>query len=336
MPKKVPFNRAYLTHKEESNIKEALLRNKLSGDGDFTKKCEKLLESKYKCKKVLLTSSCTDALEITSTLLNIQAGDEVIVPSYTFVSTANAFANKGAKIVFIDSLKQHPNMNHKLLHKAITKKTKAIIPVHYGGFACDMDYIMKLAEEYQIIVIEDAAHSLDSQYKKKYLGTLAHMGTFSFHDTKNITCGEGGALFINDSKFIKDCEIIREKGTNRASFFRGEIDKYSWVSLGSSHLPSEITAAFLYAQLEKIDDIQELRQKNWQQYHNEIKSNNLFEKMPLEYRANAHLFYLKAKNIDTREKIILKLKELGIGACFHYLPLESSEFAQKNFPKKTV
>ncbi len=252
----IPYNKPYLTGKEVNYIYDAVNSGKLSGNGKYTKLCQDFFCKKYGFKKSLLTNSCTDALEMASILLNLQLGDEVIVPSYTFVSTANAFVLRGAKIVFTDSYENHPNIDVSKLEALITEKTKAIVVVHYSGVACDMDKIMELANKYNIYVIEDAAQAIDSYYKDKALGSIGHLGTFSFHETKNIISGEGGMLVVNDDKFIERAEIIWEKGTNRAAFFRGEVDKYGWVDIGSSYLPSELTAAFLYAQLECINDIQ--------------------------------------------------------------------------------
>lgn len=327
----VNFSRPYLTGNELKYIERALVLGKLSGDGNFTKLCESFFEKRYGTLRALLTHSCTDALEMVATVVGIKPGDEVIVPSYTFVSTANAFALRGAKVIFLDSRSDHPNMNVDLLESAITDKTKIIAPVHYGGYPCDMDRIMELAQKRGIIVVEDAAHSIESACGARQLGCMGHFGTFSFHDTKNLTCGEGGALFVNDSRFVETAEIVREKGTNRASFFRGEVDKYSWVSLGSSHLPSEITASFLWAQLDELERIQEIRKSHWQRYQDNIQNCRLYKKMEDNFRSNAHLFYLQATNLRVRSEILSALKEKGIGACFHYLPLEESSFGKENF-----
>ena len=277
----IPFNKPYLSGKETDYIREAVLSGKISGDGLFTKRCHDFFEQKYGFKKVLLTTSCTDALEMAAILIDIQPGDEVIMPSYTFVSTANAFVLRGARIVFADSNKDNPNIDTDLIETLITPKTKAIVPIHYAGIACDMDKIMSLAEKYKLFVVEDAAQAIDSYFKDRPLGSIGHLAAFSFHETKNIISGEGGILIINDKRFIERAEIIREKGTNRSAFFRGEVNKYEWVDIGSSFLPSDIIAAFLFAQLENLNDIQEKRKQIWQTYHNNLK--------PLEYEGKIRL-----------------------------------------------
>jgi len=258
----IPFNKPYLTGKELEYIGDAVSRGKISGNGHYTKKCHEFFQERYGFKKCLLTTSCTDALEMAAILCDIQQGDEVIVPSYTFVSSANAFVLRGAKIVFADSRNDTPGIDESKIEALITPRTKVIVPVHYAGFACDMDIIMDIANRYSLLVVEDAAHGIDSFYKGRPLGSIGHLGCFSFHETKNIQCGEGGMLIINDEKFVKRAEIIWEKGTNRSAFWRGEIDKYGWVDIGSSFLPSEICAAFLFAQLENMDDIQLKRKKS--------------------------------------------------------------------------
>lgn len=328
---KIPFNKPYLTGKETDYIKEAVASKKISGDGIFTKKCHEFFEKKYGFKKVLLTTSCTDALEMAAILLDIKEGDEVIAPSYTFVSTVNAFVLRGAKIVFCDSATENPNINVKQIEKLITPKTKAIIPVHYAGIACDMDEIMRIANKHNLFVVEDAAQAIDSFYKGKSLGSIGHLAAFSFHETKNIISGEGGMLVINDERFIKRAEIIREKGTNRSAFFRGEIDKYGWVDIGSSFLPSEIIAAFLYAQIENLDDIQNKRKHIWNLYHGSLKPLSDARKIKLpfipDYAANnAHMFYIVCKSLDERTKLIEHLKKKQINAVFHYLSLHKSPF----------
>ncbi|MFN3315813.1 MAG: dTDP-4-amino-4,6-dideoxygalactose transaminase, partial [Raineya sp.] len=267
---KIGFNKPYFTGKETAYIKEAVEKSHISGDGFFTKKCHQFFENRYGFKKCLLTTSCTDALEMAAILINIQPKDEVIIPAYTFVSTANAFVLRGAKIVFADSQAQHPNIDAYQIEKLITPKTKAIVVVHYAGMACDMEKIAAIAQKYNLFLIEDAAQAIEACYKHKPLGSFGHLSAFSFHETKNIISGEGGMLVINDEKMIKRAEIIREKGTNRSAFFRGEIDKYGWVDVGSSFLPSEIIAAFLYAQLENIEDIQQRRHQIWQIYYQNL------------------------------------------------------------------
>jgi dTDP-4-amino-4,6-dideoxygalactose transaminase len=327
----IPFNIPYLTGKELHYIAQAISAGHISGNGQFTKKCQYFFEERWGIRKCLLTTSCTDALEMSALLLNIQAGDEVIVPSYTFVSSALAFVRQGAKIVFVDSKKDHPNLDEDLLEDLITPKTKAIIPVHYAGVACDMDRIMALAEKYDLFVVEDAAQAIDSYYKGKPLGSIGHLGCFSFHETKNIQCGEGGMLAINDERFVKRSEIIWEKGTNRAEFFRGEVNKYGWVDIGSSFLPSDITAAFLYAQLENLESIQAKRMQIWSEYYKGIgslTSKGHFQIPPIpEYATNnGHMFYLVCNSTEERNGLIKHLKENGIHAVFHYQNLQESVY----------
>ncbi len=327
----IPFNRPYLTGKETRYIKQAVLSGKISGNGLFTSKCHQFFEREYGFKKALLTTSCTDALEMAALLIDACPDDEIIVPSYTFVSTANAFVMRGAKIVFVDSSEQSPHLNADLIEGLITSKTKAIVPVHYAGIACDMEKIMSLAERYGLFVIEDAAHSVDSFYKGKPLGSVGHLGAFSFHETKNVIAGEGGMLAINDDRFAKRAEIIWEKGTNRAEFFRGEVDKYEWVDIGSSFLPSELTAAFLYAQLEKLKEIQTKRKKIWDQYYNglislENKELLRLPKIPDYATKNGHLFYIICRNLAERDGLLSHLLAKDILAVFHYLSLHTSPF----------
>jgi dTDP-4-amino-4,6-dideoxygalactose transaminase len=323
----VKFSKPYTSGNELKYITDLIQNGKqLHGNGEYTKKCHKFLQERYDVKKVLLTTSCTDALEMAAILCNIEPGDEVIVPSYTFVSTANAFVLRGAKIVFADSKEDHPNIDPKSIKELITDKTKVIVPVHYGGVPCDMDEIMKIAQDNKLFVVEDAAQAIESSYKGKQLGTIGHLGVFSFHDTKNISCGEGGALLVNDDQFIDRSEIIWEKGTNRGAFFRGEVDKYGWVDKGSSYLPSELNAAYLFAQLENIEKIQKMRLQIWDYYSDNIVKSNLFQKPDSKFKGNAHLYSLMFKSIETRTSFIKKLKEAGIAAPFHYLPLESSTF----------
>lgn len=330
----IPFNKPYITGQEEKYINEVLRSNKLSGDGNFTKCCHQLLEDRYRFKKVLLTTSCTDALEMASLLADINEGDEVIIPSYTFVSTANPFLLRGARIVFADSESKTPNIDVNKLEDLITPKTKAIVPVHYAGVACDMDKIMALAKKYNLLVIEDAAHSIDSYYKDQPLGSIGNLSAFSFHDTKNIIAGEGGFIAINDEQFLSRSEIVREKGTNRAQFFRGEVDKYGWVDLGSSFLPSELIAAFLLAQLENIAEIQEKRVRIWERYYKNLselisRHPSLLPFIPEYATNNAHMFYMKCYSLDERNRLLKILSDNNIKATFHYLSLHKSKLFEK-------
>jgi dTDP-4-amino-4,6-dideoxygalactose transaminase len=327
----IPFNKPYLTGKELDYIKDAVTRGKISGNGYYTQKCQKYFQERYGFKKCLLTTSCTDALEMAAILCNIQSGDEVIVPSYTFVSTANAFVLRGAKIVFADSRKDHPGIDESKIESLITEKTRVIVPVHYAGVACDMDVIMDIAKRYNLLVVEDAAQAIDSYYKHQPLGGIGHLGCFSFHETKNIQCGEGGMLAINDERFMKRSEIIWEKGTNRAEFFRGEANKYGWVDIGSSFLPSEVTAAFLWSQIENLDEIQNRRKVLWQLYYKCFKQYAekdyiTLPELPAYATNNAHMFYLVCKSVDERIKLISNLKSIGVLAVFHYLSLHKSEY----------
>jgi dTDP-4-amino-4,6-dideoxygalactose transaminase len=327
----IPFNKPYLTGKEMHYIYQAVYSGKISGNGIYTQKCQKYFEERYGFKKALLTTSCTDALEMCAMLANIQPGDEVIVPSYTFVSTALAFVRQGAQIIFADSRIDHPGIDEDLIETLITPKTKAIIPVHYAGVACDMDKIMTIAAKYNLLVIEDAAQAINSFYKGRPLGSIGHLAAFSFHETKNINSGEGGLLAINDERFIKRAEIIWEKGTNRAEFFRGEINKYGWVDVGSSFLPSEIIAAYLWAQLENLDDIQDKRIGIWKTYFQELKDWSIQNQIQLPFTPdystnNGHMFYMICKNIGQRTQIIDKLKANGVLSVFHYLSLHKSKF----------
>lgn len=331
----IPFNRPYLTGNEPAYLEQAVKSGKISGDGLFTKKCHEFFEKKFGFKKVLLTTSCTDALEMAAILIDIKPGDEVIMPSYTFVSTANPFLLRGAKIIFADSSDEQPNIDTNKIEALITPKTKAIVPVHYAGIACDMDKIMELSKKYNLFVVEDAAQAVDGYYKGRPLGSIGHLAAFSFHETKNIMAGEGGLLVINDDRFIGRAEIIREKGTNRSSFFRGEIDKYGWVDIGSSFLPSDIIAAFLYAQIENIDNIQKKRKQIWDQYYRLLKP--LADKglvqlpvIPSYASNNAHMFYLVCRNVEERSGLIKFLKDVNIHAVFHYLSLHKSEFYKAN------
>lgn len=327
----IPFNKPYLSGKETEYIKQAAGALKLSGDGVFTKKCHQFFEKKYGFLKTLLTTSCTDALEMAALLANIQPGDEVIIPSFTFVSTANAFVLRGAKIVFADVEESTGNLDVLKLESLINSKTKAIVPVHYAGVACDMDKLGTIAAKHNLLVIEDAAQAIDSFYKGKPLGGIGQMAAFSFHETKNIISGEGGMIAINDQQYVSRAEIIREKGTNRSQFFRGEVDKYGWVDIGSSFLPSEIIAAFLYAQLEQLDDIQQRRKKLWQLYNDGLQGLASKNRLRLPYipgyaTNNAHMFYIVCKDLTERTALISHLKKNGITAVFHYLSLHSSPF----------
>lgn len=327
----IPFNKPYLTGKETHYIYQAVQSCKISGDGMFTKKCHQFFEQKYSFKKCLLTTSCTDALELAAILIDIKEGDEVIMPSYTFVSTSNAFVLRGAKIVFADSNKDNPNLDADTIEALITPRTKAIVPVHYAGIACDMNKIMDLATKYNLYVIEDAAQAIDSYYKGRPLGSIGHLAAFSFHETKNIMAGEGGMLAINDEKFAHRAEIIREKGTNRSAFFRGEVDKYGWVDIGSSFLPSDIIAAFLYAQLENLDNIQKRRKEIWNNYQAGLQILETQGKLRLPYLPhfasnNAHMFFVVCNHAQDRENLIAFLKTKSINAVFHYLSLHKSTY----------
>jgi len=326
---KIPFNKPFLTGNETKYIEQAVSSGKISGDGMFSKKCHDFFEEKYGFKKCLLTTSCTDALELAALLIDIQPGDEVILPSFTFVSTANAFVLRGAKLVFVDSCNDNPNMNVDDIEPLINERTKAIVPVHYAGIACDMDRVMALANKHGLYVIEDAAQAIESYYKGRPLGGIGHLGAFSFHETKNIISGEGGMLAINEERFINRAEIIREKGTNRSQFFRGEVDKYGWVEPGSSFLPSDIIAAFLYAQLEHLDMIQEKRMALWTAYETALRPLASIIGLPLipEYATNnAHMFYIVCNNLQERSRLISLLKEHGILSVFHYISLHSSNY----------
>ena len=333
--KTVVFNRPYITGKEAGYIQEAISNNHISGNGSFTKRCQDLLNKKFSFSHTLLTTSCTDALEMASILCNILPGDEVILPSYTFVSTANPFVLRGAKLVFADSYANNPNMDPSAIEKLITKRTKAIVPVHYAGVACDMDAIMHIAKKHNLFVIEDAAQGIDSYYKGKALGGIANLGVYSFHETKNIVSGEGGALMVNDASMRSRSEIIWEKGTNRAAFYRGEVDKYGWVDVGSSFLPSDIVAAFLLAQLESIEDIQKKRIGIWKQYYaalSGLAAEGYFQlpALPDYATCNGHLFYLVCNSASDRSSLIASLKKKGVYAIFHYLSLHRSPFYSKS------
>lgn len=329
---KIDFNRPFLTGKEAHYMYKAVYTCKLSGNGVFTKKCHQFFEEKYGFKKAIMTTSGTDALEMAAILCDVKPGDEVIVPSYTFVSSALAFVRQGAKIVFADSCDHNPNIDAKRIEALITPNTKVIVPVHYAGVGCDMDKIMEIANRHGIFVVEDAAQAIDSYYKGKPLGGIGQFGCFSFHETKNVTAGgEGGLLVVNDERFIRRAEIIWEKGTNRAEFFRGMVNKYGWVDTGSSFLPSEINSAFLYAQLESLDEIQARRKAIWKKYYEGLK--NLADKgyftlpdIPDYATNNAHMFYIVCRNLEERTQLIASLREKDICAAFHYLSLHLSEY----------
>lgn len=333
----IPFNKPYLSGKELDYIQDATLnQGKLSGNGKYTKLCQDFFNDRYGFKKSLLTTSCTDALEMAAILADIKEGDEVIMPSYTFVSTSNAFILRGAKIVFADSRKDHPGIDEDSIETLVTSRTKAIVPVHYAGVACDMEKIMNIAKKHNLLVIEDAAQALDNYYTfsdgtKKALGSIGHLAAFSFHETKNIISGEGGLLAINDERFSRRSEIIWEKGTNRSEFFRGEVDKYGWVDMGSSFLPSELIAAFLWSQLENIDRIQERRISIWNQYYEQLKdwairNSVMLPFIPSNSTNNAHMFYLVCKDVEQRTSLIKSLKANNVSAVFHYLSLHKSPF----------
>ena len=330
----IPFNRPALTGGEKKYLEQVLAGHKYSGDGIFNKKCCHWFELHSHAKKAFLTTSCTHALELSALLLGIENGDEIIMPSFTFSSTANAFALRGAKIVFIDVRPDTMNMDETLVEEAITAKTKALVPVHYAGVACEMDKIMSLAEKYGLYVIEDAAQGVMSKYKGRFLGTIGHLGCYSFHETKNYQCGEGGALLVNDDRLIERAEILREKGTNRSQFFRGEVDKYSWIDLGSSYLLGELSAAFLYAQLEQAEAINRDRLRSWHMYYKGLENLQIKGLLELPFvppncEYNGHIFYLKARDREERDALIKHLKNNGIMSIFHYVPLHSSRAGNK-------
>ncbi len=331
----IDFNRPPFTGNEQKYLLQAMKSLKISGDGEFTKRCHRWFEERLGCPKALLTTSCTHALEMTAILIDIRPGDEVIMPSYTFVSTANAFALRGAKIVFVDIRPDTMNIDESKIEAAVTDKTKAIVPVHYAGVACEMDTIMAIAEKYDLYVIEDAAQAMMSSYKGKPLGTIGHFGTFSFHETKNYTSGgEGGLLIVNDERFVEKAEIIREKGTNRSQFFRGMVDKYTWVDIGSSYLMNDLSAAYLWGQLEIADTINDERVGHWHRYYKGLKP--LADKghielpvLPESCMHNGHMFFIKTAHIAERTNLIEYLKSHGIYAVFHYVPLHSSPAGKK-------
>lgn len=325
----ISFNVPPYTGKELDYISEAVASHKICGDGQFTKKCSAWLEDKTGSSRVLLTTSCTHATEMAAMLSNIQPGDEVIMPSYTFVSTADAFVLRGAKAVFVDIRPETMNIDERLIEDAITEKTKAIVPVHYAGVACKMDKIMEIAKKHNLLVIEDAAQGVMSTYQGKALGSIGDFGCYSFHETKNYSMGEGGALLIKNEEEVEQAEIIREKGTNRSKFFRGQIDKYTWVDAGSSYLPSELNAAYLYAQLELADEINNNRLASWNRYYEgleKLMNEGLIELpvIPEDCTHNAHMFYIKNRDLDERTEFMSYMKENGVGCVFHYIPLHSA------------
>lgn len=327
----IPFNKPFLTGKEIQYIEQAVASGRISGNGEFTKRCQDLFQERFGFRKCLLTHSCTAALEMASILMDIGPGDEVIMPSYTFVSTANAFILRGASIVFADSLEEHPCIDAGRIEALITPRTKAIVVVHYAGIACDMDVIMAIASKHDLFVVEDAAQAITATYKGRALGGIGHFGTFSFHETKNVISGEGGMLVVNDERFVRRAEIVWEKGTDRAAFYRGEVDKYGWIDVGSSFLPSELIAAFLFAQLEQIDEIQRTRVQKWDRYKemlSPLADQGLFQlpNIPDHSTNNGHIFYLICQSLEQRSGLIAHLKERGILSVFHYLSLHSSKY----------
>ena len=326
----IPFNKPPYTGNEDKHVLAAMGSEKISGDGPYTQRCQEWFENYLGCKKALLTPSCTHALEMAALLIDIKPGDEVIMPSYTFVSTANAFVLRGAKVVFVDIRPDTLNIDERLIEAAITSKTKAIVPVHYAGVACEMDIIMEVAERYGLFVIEDAAQAMMSSYNGRALGSIGHMGAFSFHETKNFTSGgEGGLLIINDARFVERAEIVREKGTNRSRFFRGMVDKYQWVDVGSSYLPSELQAAYLWGQLEQVFDINKNRLEAWGNYYESLLPLEVTGKIGLPFipqgcTHNAHMFYLKVTDLKERTELIKYLKDNNVMAVFHYIPLHTA------------
>ena len=337
----IPFNKPYCSGREQSYMAEVCRSTTMSGNGEFTKLCHGFFEKKYGFKKALLCTSGTDALEMCAMLCELKAGDEVIVPSYTFVSTALAFLREGAVIRFADSGKENPNVTRETIEPLITDKTKVICVVHYAGVACDMDDIMALAKEHDLLVVEDAAQAVDSYYKGKALGSIGHLAAFSFHETKNISCGEGGMLAVNDERFIRRSEILWEKGTNRAEFYRGAVNKYGWCDMGSSFLPSEFNAAFLWAQLEQMDDIQGKRKHIWEMYDMGLRGKiskgiEVMPELPGYATNNAHMYYLLCPSLDERTKFMSYLKNKGIQTTFHYLPLHSSTYYKDKHDGRTL
>jgi dTDP-4-amino-4,6-dideoxygalactose transaminase len=324
------FNKPYYSGKELAYLEQVCHSTTMSGNGDFTKQCHRFFEERYGFRKCLLTTSGTDALEMCAMLCRLQPGDEVIVPSYTFVSTALAFLREGARVVFADSGPDHPDITAETIRPLVTPRTKVIVVVHYAGVACDMDPIMALAREHGLLVVEDAAQAIDAFYKGRPLGGIGHLGAFSFHESKNIHCGEGGMLVVNDDRFVRRSEILWEKGTNRAEFYRGMVNKYGWCDMGSSFLPSEFNAAYLWSQLEQLDDIQHKRLQIWTWYHEALADLPASRvKLPVipDYATNnAHMFYLVCASLEERTRLIAYLKERGVQATFHYLPLHASAY----------
>jgi len=333
--KQIPFNMPSMVGNELKYIKQAVLSRKISGDGDFTKKCSRFIEDRYKAKKVLLTTSCSTALDISAILLDIKPGDEVVLPSFTFPSTANSFLIRGAILRFVDIRPDTLNIDESKIEEAINSNTRAIVVVHYAGVPCEMDAIVKVAEKYSLKIIEDSAHGMESCYGNRYLGTIGDIGCYSFHETKNVICGEGGAILVNNESLIERAEILREKGTNRSKFFRGEIDKYTWVDIGSSFLPSEVTSAFLYAQLENIDMICTKRNRMWGYYYKSLENLEIkgYIKRPASIdnknTHNGHIFYILLENSNLRKQLLDYLKSRGILAVYHYLPLHLSPMGIK-------
>lgn len=325
----IGFNIPPVIGTEEKYVKQAIEAHKICGDGEFTKKCKEWMENRFKAEEVLLTTSCSSALEMAALLADIKPGDEVIMPAFTFVSTANAFVLRGAKIVFVDIRPDTMNIDENLIEAAITDRTKAIVPVHYAGVACEMDKILEIAKKHNLLVIEDAAQGVMAKYKDKYLGTIGDIGCYSFHETKNYSSGEGGAVVFKDNRYTEMAEIIREKGTNRSKFFRGQVDKYTWVECGSSYLPSDINAAYLWAELEQADKINDNRLATWNYYNENLKileDEGYIQRpyIPEECKHNAHMYYIKAKDLEERTNLIKYLKENGVQAVFHYIPLHTA------------
>ena len=325
----IGFNIPPVIGTEEKYVKQAIEAHKIWGDGEFTKKCKEWMENRFKAEEVLLTTSCSSALEMAALLADIKPGDEVIMPAFTFVSTANAFVLRGAKIVFVDIRPDTMNIDENLIEAAITDRTKAIVPVHYAGVACEMDKILAIAKKHNLLVIEDAAQGVMAKYKDKYLGTIGDIGCYSFHETKNYSSGEGGAVVFKDNRYTEMAEIIREKGTNRSKFFRGQVDKYTWVECGSSYLPSDINAAYLWAELEQADKINDNRLATWNYYNENLKileDEGYIQRpyIPEECKHNSHMYYIKAKDLEERTNLIKYLKENGVQAVFHYIPLHTA------------
>lgn len=330
----IEFNVPPIVGTEFKYVEEAIKKHKISGDGEFTKKCSKWMRDKFKTQEILLTTSCSSALEMSALLADIKYGDEVIVSPYTFVSTANAFVLRGAKIVFVDVRPDTMNIDENKIEEAITKKTKAIVPVHYAGVSCEMDKINEIAKKYNLIVIEDAAQGIMATYKDKYLGTIGDIGCYSFHETKNLSMGEGGAILLKDGRYVELAEIIREKGTNRSKFFRGQVDKYTWVEYGSSYLPSDINAAYLWGELQQADKINNDRLNTWNHYHEslkELEDRGCIQRpyIPKDCMHNGHMYYIKTKDLEERTKLIEHLRKNDIQATFHYIPLHTSPAGKK-------